>query len=287
MRYKQPRATGGHNGGFGGVGTRPADRAWTPAARRPSGDADPVPRKWRRLRLRRKRARERNDIAPKGSPAGDIGLGILFILCAFGSLYVAAADSAGLSFAPLLFLGLCALGAVFLGRGISKRQVIRRAQDPDAERRSLAEPEPVALFVARAQGWVILAGGCLAWGLVALPVLGSFHPFKAAFALALYMGLGISLNVSNFGVRRRRVRKGYATGRHAARAERWSSSRRSTAILTGVVLVALGISLTTAAGPEGGKWVLRIALSLIVACAFGISLIGVAATAGAPEKPRR
>jgi len=277
----------GHSGGFGGVGTKPAHQAWTPAVHPASGQADRVPRKLRGLRLRRKRARERNDIEPHGSPVGDIALGILFLLFAFVSLYLAALDRANLSFAPMLFIGLCALGAVFLGRGISKHQVLRRARDPEGERRRLAAPTPAALFLARAQGWVILAGGCLTWALIALPVLGSFHPFKAAFALALYVGLGISLGVSDFGLRKRQKHERFASGRHVARAERWSSTRCAVAILTGVVVVALGVGLAITAGPGSGKYVLRIGLALLIACAFGISLIGVAATAGAPIRGRR
>jgi len=280
VRYKHPRARAGYSGGFGGVGSKPADRAWSPAARPPSDEPDPVPKKLRRLRLRRKSARDREGTGPQGAPIDDILLGVVFILCGFGSLLGAATDFLDWGIVPLLFLGLCSLGAVFLGRGISKRQVLLRAANPEAERRQRTHPDAAALLVARAQGWIILLGGCLAWILVALPALEPFHPLKAALAIALYVGLGISLDVSKFGLRRRRTRKAYTPGRHAARGERWSPARCGVASLTGVALIALGIGLPAMAGPEGGKWVLRIGLCLLVACAFGISLIGIAATSG-------
>ncbi len=52
MKVPVPR-DGGFRPGFGGLGSKPAPRAWMPGAVRLSGDAGPVPEKYRRLRLTR------------------------------------------------------------------------------------------------------------------------------------------------------------------------------------------------------------------------------------------
>ena len=45
------------NGIYGGIGSRPADEAWTPAVTEEPERKRPVPKKWRRLKLRRTRQR--------------------------------------------------------------------------------------------------------------------------------------------------------------------------------------------------------------------------------------
>ncbi len=61
MKIPIPRQ-GGNNGWYGGAGSRPAHKAWTPGgSSSPQRPPERVPKRFRRLRLRR---RTRSSVAP-------------------------------------------------------------------------------------------------------------------------------------------------------------------------------------------------------------------------------
>ena len=74
MRYEHPRSEMHANGIYGGIGSRPAHEAWTPSAPDQPDAKRPIPKKWRRMRLRRTRPR------PMASEeASGRGVAVLFV----------------------------------------------------------------------------------------------------------------------------------------------------------------------------------------------------------------
>ena len=58
MRYEHPRSEMTPNGIYGGVGSKPAPKVWTPSTARRGRPRERVPARFRRLRIRRtKRSR--------------------------------------------------------------------------------------------------------------------------------------------------------------------------------------------------------------------------------------
>lgn len=227
----------------------------------------------------RARKRERGEIHIKGPPVNDLLLGFFLITCGIASLLLTAKDLLHWSIAPLLFLGLCALGCFFVGRAVSKYDVIRRARDPQGERRRLRNPTFEMMFLAQAQGWILLLAGYFAWILIGLPLWGPLTPTKSVVALVLFIGLGISFDVGNPYRRIRKRRENYVPGRHAARARRqWPTRRRWVAVVTGNLLIAVGSWQWLGLGGNVAKYLFRAHLTWIIACAFGAGLIGVAVT---------
>ena len=55
MRFKHPASAGGANGIYGGIGSKPAPETWVPGKDESEYDGDRVPRRFRRLRLKRRR----------------------------------------------------------------------------------------------------------------------------------------------------------------------------------------------------------------------------------------
>jgi hypothetical protein len=55
MRYRHPKSEGGANGIYGGIGSRPAPETWVPGAEDAASEDEPVPRRLRKIRLRRSR----------------------------------------------------------------------------------------------------------------------------------------------------------------------------------------------------------------------------------------
>lgn len=67
MRSEHLRAQAHHTGMYGGVGTRPAHSVWKPGGSSASDEHEPVPARFRKLRIRRRRPRR-----PESAPFGII-----------------------------------------------------------------------------------------------------------------------------------------------------------------------------------------------------------------------
>ena len=67
VRYDHPKSATHANGIYGGIGTRPAHENWTPGAKDEADAPEAVPKRFRRLRLKRTKSRTMySDQAYKG-----------------------------------------------------------------------------------------------------------------------------------------------------------------------------------------------------------------------------
>ena len=221
-------------------------------------------------------------------PADDLLLAIVLMLCGIGSLFATATSLHSWSLAPLLFLGLCGAGAVYLGRAVGTWQRLRRAEDPQGERLRAQHPSVLVRWLAAAQGWLILLGALAAYVIGFAQLWGPFTIWKASIAIALFVGLGISFDVGNARLPRRRRRKGYVAGRHAARSRRqWPPKRRGFAMASGLLLLLIGNWQWLGYSVDVRFYPLVSHLCWIVSCGFGAGLIGVAYSASGTPVPRR
>ena len=78
MRYRHPKAEIHANGIYGGIGTRPAPEVWTPGSDETPVTEERVPSRFRRLRLRHGRARDRGGADP--SSRFYLALGIFLLV---------------------------------------------------------------------------------------------------------------------------------------------------------------------------------------------------------------
>ena len=69
-----------NQGIYGGVGSKAAPPVWTPAVSRDVRPAEAVPRRFRGLRLRRRRSRMEPTPPHVLIPVGVVALGLLFLL---------------------------------------------------------------------------------------------------------------------------------------------------------------------------------------------------------------
>ena len=99
MRYEHPRSEMHANGIYGGIGSRPAHEAWTPTVHEAPTRKDLIPKAWRRLRLRRTRAR------PMASEEKGIAGGVIALV--FVAAFVVA------------ILLVAVLGLPFLGASVN------------------------------------------------------------------------------------------------------------------------------------------------------------------------
>ncbi len=83
MRYKHPPTEMGASGYYGGVGSKPAVPFWTPGADGdPAAPEERVPKRFRRLRLRRTRPRA------SVSRAVDVGVPLFVFIAAVVLFFV-------------------------------------------------------------------------------------------------------------------------------------------------------------------------------------------------------
>lgn len=69
-----------NEGYYGGVGSQPAPRAWTPKIHETEAPSEKVPRKLRGLRLRRRRSRMEPTPDYIAIPVAVVAIGFLFLL---------------------------------------------------------------------------------------------------------------------------------------------------------------------------------------------------------------
>ena len=87
MRYEEPKTQSGANGIYGGIGSKPGVEPWTPGGRRRLGPREWVPKRLRRLRLRRTRPRLTDSEQTTMWPAVLVmGLVVFLLLVRFGIL---------------------------------------------------------------------------------------------------------------------------------------------------------------------------------------------------------
>ena len=284
VRYKHPRQDTGYHGGWGGVGRKPADKVWRPGQTYQAPKRKDVPKRFRFLRLRRRRRPRDGDGAGARSWQGDVIVGVVCVLSGLAALFTTYTDYREfLSAAPLVCLGLLTVGAMFIGRGLSKRAGLARAAARSDETKPLPPLAPPHM-VRRVRGWGAFFAGYVAWILLGFPLWLPLGPVKVAGALVLFLALGVSLDVGG-RLRAEAPRKAtYRPGRFAARAAPWPLWRRGLATASAAVLVSWGGWQAIFYGDGHPPLPLRRGLYLIVTLAVGVPLLIVANT---PRRERR
>ena len=69
-----------NEGFYGGVGAKPAQKPWTPAVHEPERPQERIPRRFRGLKLRRRRSRMEPTPDYVLIPVAVVGIGLVFLL---------------------------------------------------------------------------------------------------------------------------------------------------------------------------------------------------------------